>query len=191
MSFNVNETIADVTSRVLSGSNEGLYKIDILDEEGISYSGSTPMKYLVDKEFIIRTNGKNYNSILNFDDVDESLVTIFDQNHSLKNEAGYKICEQMDLNDREQKVIGGFLNKVVAHAKGQKNMSKGKLKMILENQFLDQALKNKKTILNYEQQIDLLQDKLEGFKDQKVKISAIIKKSTSRRMKMVTGFYLM
>jgi hypothetical protein len=84
MSFNVNETISDVTSRVLSGSNDGLYKIDILDEEGISYSGSTPMKYLVDKEFIIRTNGKNYNSILNFDDVDESLVTIFDQNHSLK-----------------------------------------------------------------------------------------------------------
>ena len=56
---------------------------------------------------------------------------------------------------------------------------------------LDQALNNKRNILNYEQQIDYLQDRIDELKGIKGKADMVIKKKTDKRMRYIMGFYLL
>ena len=66
MIFNIDESIKQFTNRVKKESHTGIYKVDLIDAEGVKFANKTPMSYLIDKEFILRTNNKNYHSILNF-----------------------------------------------------------------------------------------------------------------------------
>ena len=53
-----------------------MHNFEILDDEGVKFSNSTPMKYVLDKEFIMCINDYHYTSVLNFTNTNEGLVNI-------------------------------------------------------------------------------------------------------------------
>lgn len=56
---------------------------------------------------------------------------------------------------------------------------------------LDQSLQNKRLVINLDEQIDLLQNRIDTLKGVKSKADEEIHKKAKKRMRMIMGFYLL
>ena len=145
LTIDASERVKDLVERACRFRD--INSMRLLDGEGVAYSNDTPMAYVLDREFTVATNDKQYTSVLNFISPEEGLVNL-DESLPLKDVLRYKTCRAMGLNDRETQVIGKFVSRLLDNMEdGETTVSSDKLHLLLENHILDNALMNKRQVV--------------------------------------------
>ena len=159
--------------------HQDVIEVRAFDSRYIEYANTTPMKVVMENDFILKLNNDWYNVLT---DTKEPLFEI-EPTSSYQDHSMFNLCQNVGLSQRQSVILGSFTSQILDNL--QKHMSsqvdRRYINMLIKKSLLNMALEAKSNVADLDARISFLKDKLSKYEEvQKITDQKLEKKSKRR-----------